>query len=108
MQSSSKSSPRAPILKPGYENAGACEIRSLPIYRRPARLLRIIKTDRLRPTGNYVPTQNGSTVVFKPDPDHFELLAENELGEPSNSTLAISDGQIFLRTFQNLYCIGEK
>ena len=41
-------------------------------------------------------------------PAIFELLAENKLEEPSNSTLAISDGQIFLRTFQNLFCIGEK
>jgi outer membrane protein assembly factor BamB len=63
----------------------------------------VLAEDRL-----YVPTQNGSTVVFRPNPERFELLAENELDEPSNSTLAVSDGQIFLRTFQNLYCVGEK
>jgi hypothetical protein len=31
----------------------------------------------------------------------------NDLGEPSNATPAISDGQIFLRTDGHLYCIAE-
>ena len=56
----------------------------------------------------YVTNQNGTTVVFRPNPEKFELLAENSLGEPSNSTLAVSNGEIFLRTFEHLYCIGEK
>jgi len=34
-------------------------------------------------------------------------LAMNDLGEPSNATPAISDGQIFLRTDGHLYCIAE-
>jgi hypothetical protein len=32
-------------------------------------------------------------------------VAENKLGETSNSTPAISDGQIFIRTHQHVYCI---
>jgi len=56
----------------------------------------------------YVTNQNGTTVVFRPNPEKFELLAENALSEPSNSTLAVSNGEIFLRTFEHLYCIGEK
>jgi len=55
----------------------------------------------------YVTDQQGRTVVFKPNPEKFEGIAVNELGEKSNSTPAISDGQIFIRTFKNLYCIGE-
>ncbi len=55
----------------------------------------------------YVTTRKGTTVVFKADPQKFELLAANALGEDSNSTPAISDGQIFIRTFKHLYCIGE-
>ena len=43
----------------------------------------------------------------RPDPEKFELLAMNDLGEPSNATPAISDGQIFLRTDRHLYCIAE-
>jgi hypothetical protein len=31
----------------------------------------------------------------------------NDLGEPSNATPAISNGQIFLRTDKHVYCIDE-
>lgn len=55
----------------------------------------------------YVTAKNGTTAVFKPSPEGFTLLAANRLGEASNSTPAVSDGEIFLRTFQHLYCIGE-
>jgi outer membrane protein assembly factor BamB len=55
----------------------------------------------------YVTDKKGRTTVFRPNPEKFEALATNELGEDSNSTPAISDGQIFIRTFKNLYCIGE-
>jgi outer membrane protein assembly factor BamB len=43
----------------------------------------------------YVTSRRGVTTVFRPDPEKFELLAMNDLGEPSNATPAISDGQIF-------------
>jgi len=56
----------------------------------------------------YVTNQDGTTVVFKPNPDEFELVAANKLGEPSNSTPAISDGQIFIRTHKHLYCIEHE
>jgi len=55
----------------------------------------------------YVTSRRGVTSVFRPDPEKFELLAMNEMGEPSNATPAISDGQIFLRTGSHLYCIAE-
>lgn len=55
----------------------------------------------------YVTNQKGTTIVFHPNPERFELFAENKLDEPSNSTLAVSDGQFFLRTFRSLFCIGE-
>ena len=55
----------------------------------------------------YVTDQNGKTHVFKPNPEKYKGLAANELGEPSNSTPAFSDGQIFIRTSGHLYCIGE-
>jgi len=56
----------------------------------------------------YVTNQNGTTIVFRPNPEKFELLAENKLNERSNSTLAVSDGELFLRTFEHLYCIAGK
>lgn len=55
----------------------------------------------------YVTDKGGTTVVFKPNPQKFELVARNELKEESNSTPAVSDGRIFIRTFKALYCIGE-
>lgn len=56
----------------------------------------------------YVTSQRGDTVVFKANPEKLEEIAVNSLRENSNSTIAVSDGQIFLRTFKALYCIGEK
>lgn len=56
----------------------------------------------------YVTNQKGSTIVFRPNPEKFDLVAKNDLGDNSNSTPALSDGQIFLRTFKHLYCIGAK
>ena len=44
----------------------------------------------------YATGQDGTTTVFRPSPEKFEVLAENTLGEGSNATPAISDGDIFL------------
>jgi len=40
----------------------------------------------------------------------FERLAENRLGEgeQTRSTAAFSDGQVFIRTYEKLYCIGTR
>ena len=51
---------------------------------------------------------SGDTIVFVPDPKKFSPLAVNRLGEPTNATPAISDGEIFIRTSKSLYCIGQK
>jgi outer membrane protein assembly factor BamB len=55
----------------------------------------------------YVLMRNGETVVLAANPK-FELLAVNKLGrgEDTNSSLAISNGNIFIRTFKNLWCIA--
>ena len=50
--------------------------------------------------------QDGTTIVFEPDPEKLSVLAENALGEATNSTPAISGGEIFLRTHESLYCIA--
>lgn len=57
----------------------------------------------------YSANQIGDCFVFKAAPK-FELLATNSLGggEGTNSSLAISNGQIFIRTFRNLWCIEAK
>jgi outer membrane protein assembly factor BamB len=53
----------------------------------------------------YTMTQGGDCFVFRASPD-FELVATNTLGEPANSSVVPSNGQLFLRTHQRLWCIG--
>jgi outer membrane protein assembly factor BamB len=53
----------------------------------------------------YMTDRQSKTIVFAANPERLEILAENELKEPTNSTPAFSNGQIFHRTFKNLYCI---
>jgi outer membrane protein assembly factor BamB len=55
----------------------------------------------------YATSRRGVTTVFRPDPEKLDILATNDLKEPSHATPAISDGQIFLRTDAHLYCIAE-
>jgi len=55
----------------------------------------------------YVTNEEGLTTVLKAGPK-FELLAENNLNDYTLSSPAISDGQIFMRTAQYLYCIGKR
>jgi hypothetical protein len=54
-----------------------------------------------------VTSEDGLTSVFKAGPK-FELLAENATGEYTLSTIAVSGGQLFLRTEKHLYAIGGK
>ena len=55
----------------------------------------------------YVTCQNGTTHVFRPNPEKYEELATNPLPTNSNATPAFSDGEIFIRTTETLYCIAS-
>jgi hypothetical protein len=55
----------------------------------------------------YATNQDATTFVFKLDPQGYEEVAQNKLGETCNATPALSDGQIFIRTHGHLYCIGR-
>ncbi len=55
----------------------------------------------------YVTNEEGLTTVIKAGPE-FEVLAENDFGEYTLSSPAISDSRIFIRTAGHLYCIGAK
>lgn len=57
----------------------------------------------------YVLMRDGATLVFAASP-RYELLATNSLGrgQSTNSSLAISNGDIFIRTFKHLWCIGRQ
>jgi outer membrane protein assembly factor BamB len=78
----------------------------------------VYERQRLRPgtyTGSpvfadgriYVTDEDGVTSVVQAGPK-FAVLAENDLGEYTLSSPAISDGQIFIRTDKALYAIGQR
>jgi outer membrane protein assembly factor BamB len=50
---------------------------------------------------------DGRINVVKPGVQ-FERVAQYELGESCYASPAISDGQVFLRGFQHLFCLGRK
>ncbi|MCU0585864.1 MAG: PQQ-like beta-propeller repeat protein, partial [Desulfobacterales bacterium] len=50
---------------------------------------------------------DGVVNVIKPGPT-FERVAQYELGESCYASPALSDGQVFLRTFQHLICLGPQ
>jgi outer membrane protein assembly factor BamB len=54
----------------------------------------------------FVTNQSGTTIVFRPNPKKLEVVSENRIPEKTNATPAISNGEIFLRTHERLYCIG--
>ncbi len=51
--------------------------------------------------------QGGDAFILRASPK-FELIATNSLGEKAIGSMAVSDGEIFIRTYQNLWCISEK
>ena len=59
------------------------------------------------PEGTIYFASAGKTFVVRPGPK-FDLLATNDLGEPSPSSAAISGGRIFLKGREHLFCIGSK
>ena len=54
----------------------------------------------------YVINHSGDTFVLKASPK-FEVLAANSVGEPDNASLAVSEGDLFIRTHKALWCIAE-
>jgi len=56
----------------------------------------------------YVANRNADVFVLRASPK-FECVATNSIGgEPMNASLAISDGNIFIRTDKQLWCIGNE
>jgi outer membrane protein assembly factor BamB len=54
----------------------------------------------------YVTREDGTTFVLSAG-DKFELLAENKLGEFTLATPVFNNGQVLLRSFEHLYCVGK-
>ena len=63
----------------------------------------------------YATNEGGKSFVFKADPDKFQLIAENQLGDEVYATPAICDSRIYARvvtkrggqTKEMLYCLGN-
>jgi len=55
----------------------------------------------------YITDEDGVTSVVQSGPK-FALLAENDLGDYTLSSPAVSEGQIFVRTASFLYAIGQR
>ena len=55
----------------------------------------------------YITDEDGVTTVFRAGPK-FEPLSENDLGDYTLSSPAVSDGQIFVRTASYVYAIGRR
>jgi outer membrane protein assembly factor BamB len=54
----------------------------------------------------YVVNQGGDTFVLKASPQ-FEVLATNSLGETTIASLAVSQGDLLVRTYKNLWCVHD-
>jgi len=54
----------------------------------------------------YVINQGGDAFVLKASP-RFEVLATNSIGEMTIGSLGVSDGDIFIRSYRNLWCVRE-
>ena len=54
----------------------------------------------------YLPNQSGDVIVLRASP-RFDVIAVNSIGnEMCNASLAVSDGELFLRTDKHLWCIS--
>jgi outer membrane protein assembly factor BamB len=56
----------------------------------------------------YVNNMEGTTFVLKPDPSECLVVAKNALREPMRASLAFSQGQIFARGYEHLYCLERR
>mgnify|MGYP006989107614 FL=1 len=56
----------------------------------------------------YTLSQAGDTVVFKASPDGLEVMGRSDVDEETNSSLVVSNGEVFLRTHKALWCFGTK
>ena len=56
----------------------------------------------------YVLNQSGDCVIFRAAPK-FEVIGVNSIGsELTNGSLAVSDGELLIRTHEHLWCISEQ
>jgi outer membrane protein assembly factor BamB len=55
----------------------------------------------------YTTSLDGESVVFLPNTEKLEVVARNKIPERTLASLAISNGDVFLRTYNHLWCIRK-
>ena len=55
----------------------------------------------------YMSNIQGDVFVVAASPK-YKFIAKNSMGEQIKAAIAPSDGQLFIRTYKNLYCIGQR
>ena len=55
----------------------------------------------------YMANTEGTIFVIAAAPE-FQMIATNEMGEHIKAAIAPSDGQLFVRTYKHLYCVGTR
>jgi outer membrane protein assembly factor BamB len=55
----------------------------------------------------YLVGRDGAAYVLAAHPK-YALLATNRLGEHTNASIAASNGELFIRTYKHLWCIGKR
>ncbi|MFM7741118.1 MAG: pyrrolo-quinoline quinone, partial [Planctomycetota bacterium] len=55
----------------------------------------------------YITGRKGTVLVLATGKEP-KVLAQNDLGEVTTASPAISNGKIYIRTFEALYCFGSK
>ena len=55
----------------------------------------------------YITNFNGETIVFKPNPDKIDVLAQNKLPDTVLASIAIADGDILIRGYKFLWCVAK-
>jgi hypothetical protein len=56
----------------------------------------------------YCYSERGTVVVLDAGKEFKVLFTIRMEEEPCRSSIAVSQGQLFIRTAQNLYCVGKK
>lgn len=55
----------------------------------------------------YFLSEAGETTLIEAGPE-FKIISRNPLSEKCQASMAISQGQLFIRTERNLYCVGSQ
>lgn len=55
----------------------------------------------------YLLDNNGDTTVIEAGPV-YKVLAKNPLGEPTQASMAVANGRLYIRTEKTLWCVGSR